>query len=204
MVKRKSKLKILTILLFSMVFLSQITPININYYSDNDISQKTQIDPKIEKIKANAVITEEIRINASDPARNWLWAVSQPWCSGSGFKSDPYVIENLVIDCQNSHSGIVIEESQNSMFNEYFRIQNNIIYNVGDTDSNSAGIKIYKTRDGEIINNNISSSRDGNYGIHLVGDPFMMMQPTIDINITDNYITNTERGIYLEERCSDI
>jgi len=32
--------------------------------------------------------------------QNWTWAASQYWCSGFGSFADPYVIEDLVIDAQ--------------------------------------------------------------------------------------------------------
>ena len=201
------KQKILTIVLFSLIFLPMLSMHN-NFDSyqntDDKQDQKLQNDGKI---GTSAIITEEIRINGSATgvgAHNWTWAKKEGYCSGTGSINDPYIIANLEIDCQNLYNGIVIENSYNWMFTEYFRIENCKIYNVGGTDSERAGIKIYKSRYGAIMNNNISSSRDGNYGIQVIGDGYMWMNPSEYINITENYITNTERGIYIVDGCREI
>ncbi len=201
----KSKtLIILAGLLFSTIFLTIVLQSSKISNWDNDVgmNQKKNEANDIVNIgdkRTKAIITEMIHINGSATgvgAHNWTWARDvKDWCSGSGTPADPFVIANKEIDGQNLQSGIVIENSYTS----YFRIENNTIYNVGVTDSDSAGIKIYKSRYGEIRNNKISSSRDGNYGIHVVGDGPLGSNPSEFISITQNYITNTERGIYLED-----
>ena len=211
MLNKNNKKKILALFLFSMILLTVLVQNNLiaNWNNDTNLDKELSSDEQTDlgNIKANEVLTDEIRINASATgvgAHNWTWAAAQDWCSGSGTIGDPYIIANLEIDGQNLHSGIIIENSYNWMFLEYFRIENNIIYNVGGSDSDSAGIRIYKSRYGAIRNNNISSSRDGNYGIHVVGDGSFMMNPSEYINITENHITNTERGVYIEDGCRDI
>lgn len=211
MLNKNNKKKILALFLFSMIFLTVLVQNNLilNWNNDTNLDKKLSSDEQTDlgNIKANEVLTDEIRINASATglgAHNWTWAAAQDWCSGSGTIGDPYIIANLEIDGQNLHSGIIIENSYNWMSLEYFRIENNIIYNIGGSDSGSAGIKIYKSRYGTIRNNNISSSRDGNYGIHVIGDGPWGTNPSEYINITENYITNTERGIHLEEGCREM
>ena len=61
-------------------------------------------------------------------AQNWTWASNQPWCSGSGTWSDPYLLENLTIDAQNASSGIEILNS-----NRYFIFNNVTVYNSSGT-----------------------------------------------------------------------
>lgn len=209
MLNKNNKKKILALFLFSMIFLTVLFQKNLisNWNNDINVDKETSSDEKTDlgNIKKSEVLTDVIRINGSATgvgAHNWTWAAAQDWCSGSGIIGDPYVIANLEIDGQNSHSGIIIENSQ--MFDQYFRIENNIIYNIGGPDSESAGIKIYKSRYGTIRNNNISSSRDGNYGIHVIGDGPWGTNPSEYINITGNYITNTERGIHLEDGCREM
>ncbi|TFG10756.1 MAG: hypothetical protein EU535_08050, partial [Promethearchaeota archaeon] len=215
--KKSNKTRILASFLFSMFFLTVFIQldINSNWNTDDSKDQKPQDDSKIDKLKINDVITSFIRINGSATgvgAHNWTWAKDEMGyvSQGTGDISDPYIIENLVIDGQNSHGGIEIVDSRNDEMAMpiYFRIENNIIYNVGAANSRSAGIKLYRTLHGTIRNNIISSDKGGNYGIHLVGFSSWMWPPymdtTKDINITANTITETERGIFIEEKCEDI
>ena len=215
MLNNNNKKKILALFLFSMIFLTVLIQNNLisNWNNDTNLDKELSSDEQTDlgNIKANEVLTDEIRINASATgvgAHNWTWAQKpeQGYVTpgGNGSQANPYVIENLEIDGQNLHSGIIIENSYNWGSTEYFRIENNVIYNVGGTDSDSAGIKIYKSRWGSIRKNNISSNKDGNYGIHVIGDGPWGTNPSEKINITENNISDTERGIYLQDGCRDI
>ena len=54
----------------------------------------------------------EIYIEDDDPLKNWaITAATEPWCSGSGIWSDPFIIENVTINGQNSGSCITIYDS---------------------------------------------------------------------------------------------
>jgi parallel beta-helix repeat protein len=105
-------------------------------------------------------------------------------CTGNGNYSDPYVIEDLVIDGGGSGSCILIENS-----NIYFKIENCSIYNSGGSPSaDSAGILLNNTDNGNLISNNCSN----NYiGIYL----FISYNNTISGN-TASY--NVECGICLD------
>ena len=101
-------------------------------------------------------------------------------CTGNGTYSDPYVIEDLVIDGEDSGSCILIENSD-----VYFKIENCSVYNSGG--SPTAGILLNYTDNGFLIDNDCSN----NYiGIYL----FYSYNNTISGN-TVSY--NTECGIYL-------
>jgi len=83
----------------------------------------------------------------------WAWAVAQPWCSGSGTFSDPYVIENITINGNRLSNGISIENS-----NAYFVINNCTVYNA------TLGVKLLNTNQGLLINNTCyNNSRAGIY-----------------------------------------
>ena len=100
------------------------------------------------------------------------------WCNGSGTQVDPYIIENVTIDGQNSGNCIEIRYS-----NVYFIIRNCTLYN-----GNSIGIYLYQVRNGKIFNNTCSSC---DYGIQLFFGDY--------INITDNILMdNAYTGIQLE------
>ena len=85
------------------------------------------------------------------------WAeleASEDWCSGSGTKYDPYVIENIYLDCQNMGPGIFI-----SLSSVHFIIQNCYIVNSGIGEHNS-GIALIHVCNGQIINNNFMYDYD--------------------------------------------
>ncbi|MHA1190671.1 MAG: NosD domain-containing protein [Promethearchaeota archaeon] len=84
---------------------------------------------------------------------NWTETVSMyNYVSGSGTWGDPYLIEDITIDAQNSGSGILIENTD-----EYFIIRNCTIYDTSQWNgvSYDAGIKLYYTDNGTIYNNTI-------------------------------------------------
>ncbi len=216
--KRINKTKILTFILFSMIFLTLIVQNNINFLNENDTIlaeeiQEIQDKGDTNEVKRSSVYTDLITINASADGvsvHNWTSAQDAGLveAGGDGTQGNPYIIENLEIDGQNSHGGIEILDS-NGPPDIYFRIENNLIYNVGAANSRSAGIKLYRTQHGTIRNNNISSRKAGNYGIHIKGQLMMGGWPwdpdtSKDINVTENTITNTERGIYIEDGAQEI
>jgi len=114
---------------------------------------------------------------------NWSIAADQWWCSGSGSQSEPYIIQDLVIDGQDQYDCIIIENST-----AYFRIENCTLSNIG---SLKAGIKLVNTTNGLLINNTcISNFEGGNYGIYLFNECGQNQ-------IIGNNISNFENGIYL-------
>jgi parallel beta-helix repeat protein len=113
----------------------------------------------------------------------WVDAENAGICTGSGIYSDPYVIEDLVIDCAFYGDGIYIYKSD-----VFFRIENCTVFNSGEGDT--AGIHIRDSKNGLLFNNTVYSNRgDGiclrnsdnntvlenkannnnNYGIHIYG-----------------------------------
>ncbi len=132
-------------------------------------------------------------------------AATEPWCNGSGTWSDPYIIENVTIDGQDSGNCIEISNS-----NVYFILRNNTLYNSG-SGSNDAGIFLYRTDNGQLINNTITLN--GYYGIYLddsnnnsiIGNSVTAnVEVGIGLYNSDynsvwfNIINNNDRGIKLE------
>jgi len=75
-------------------------------------------------------------------------------CTGNGTYSEPYVIEDLVIDGEGSGSCIFIENSD-----VYFRIENCTLYNAGGfKGGDDAGILLSNVDNSQLINNNCSSN----------------------------------------------
>ncbi|MEJ2251065.1 MAG: NosD domain-containing protein [Candidatus Lokiarchaeota archaeon] len=125
-------------------------------------------------------------------------------CTGSGNFSNPYIIEDLVIDGKNSGSCIWIENS-----NVYFKIENCTLYN-STIDSSYAGIKLDYVNNSKLINNNISSIFRGitiNHGnnnsvienyVSNTNDAGIYIRFSGDNLINENNVTNTiHYGIYL-------
>jgi len=127
---------------------------------------------------------DEFGINALNWSRT---ALVKWWCTGSGTFSDPYIIEDLVIDGKNSSSCILIENS-----NVFFRIENCTVYNSG-SGNYDAGFYLLSVSNGIIINNN--ASNNNYYGILLRFSD----NNTVLGNIVNN---NNIDGILLSSSCT--
>jgi len=122
-------------------------------------------------------------------AFNWYnTSLLKWWCTGSGTYSDPYVIENLVIDAQNSGSGIFIENS-----NVYFRIENCKVYNAGSV-WYEAGIRLQSINNGLIFGNNVSNNNfDGIY-----------LNDSNNNTISGNSVNYNDYGITVEDSSNNM
>lgn len=107
----------------------------------------------------------------------WAEAILEPWCSGSGTWSVPYLIENVTISSSTLLNSLKIANT-----NDPFIIRNCTFLAGG---SNRGGINIEYSNYGLIINNNGSHA---NNGIRLYYSDF--------INITGNILNYNGQGIY--------
>jgi parallel beta-helix repeat protein len=113
---------------------------------------------------------------------NWTETeVLYEWCSGSGAWGDPFVIDNITLDCKEKSSGLVINNSDQY----YFIIQNCTFYNC----SSFPAIIIQNSKNGIVHECNFS--RNNQIGIQLV--------KTDNCSFTFNTISYNEIGIYLEK-----
>jgi len=115
-------------------------------------------DPVHIKTSAKIPVPPIVIDNQGGGMYTWPQAESQFWCSGQGSQSNPYIIQDIIINGR-MESGVEIRNS-----NVYFRIINCEIYNMGD-DFFDAGIKLNNTQNGELINDIISNNNY--YGIIL-------------------------------------
>lgn len=155
-------------------------------------------------------ISGPIYINDADPSFNWSIAEGAGICTGNGTYSNPYIIEDFLIDGGGSVNCIVIENS-----NVYFRIENCTLYNSVSTPENS-GILLKQTNNGKLINNNCSFNKfgitfdsnceyitiQGNF-INDNTDSGMNLMESSYIDIRENTVNNNGiMGINLEPESS--
>jgi parallel beta-helix repeat protein len=129
-----------------------------------------------------SAISGKIYIDGDDPSSNWVVAKKLGICTGNGKYSNPYVIEDLIIDGGESGSCIYIRDSD-----VYFKIENCTIFNSGAYYLD-AGIELYKTHNGQIINNTVKNNRRGIY-----------LNRCHNHTILDNYIHYNDEGIFLSK-----
>ena len=145
----KEKFKLITIICIFYCFLFLLEP-NYMLDSDNFYSNLENHSNSILPKSSGYWSYYSIYIKDDGPGGNgsWAWAESQPWCSGSGNWSHPYIIENITINAQNQFNPLIIEDS-----NVYFIIRNCTIFNLNYDVETYAGIKLSKVSNGTLINN---------------------------------------------------
>ncbi len=124
-----------------------------------------------------------IFIDDLDPSRNWSYTASQyDWCSGSGTWNEPYIIENVTIDGQNTGSCITIKNS-----NKFFKINNCTLYNSGSLNTRM-GIKLENVENGLITNNSCYLNGNGIYA--LLNNNITIMQNNASNNAYSGFHFN--------------
>ncbi|MFX1574365.1 MAG: NosD domain-containing protein [Promethearchaeota archaeon] len=97
-----------------------------------------------------------INIYEGNPNYTWSkWVSEYKWCSGSGTNEDPYVIENLYINCKGKGGGIFVRNSTKP-----FIIRNCWIHN-GGPNQYDAGILIQEASKGTITDCILNYLRTG-------------------------------------------
>ncbi len=176
----KSKAKSKTIILLTIGILFALSPIinnNLSYITDNSNKSLDYNDDR-DNLKISA-ISRKIHIDGNS---GWVDFRNDGNCTGNGTYSEPYVIEDLIIDANNSGSCILIENS-----NVCFKIENCTLYNSGGGYSN-AGIKLNNITRGKLVINNCTAN---NYGIYLDND-------SDNNTISGNTVNDNDYGIFLD------
>ncbi|MFX1364628.1 MAG: nitrous oxide reductase family maturation protein NosD [Promethearchaeota archaeon] len=150
-------------------------------------------------------ITNKILINGTS---DWIDFRNAGNCTGSGTYSDPYVIEDLIIDGGGSGSCIHIENSS-----VFFRIENCTLFNSGDYSYLiiDAGISLNNVSNGIIKKNHLMYNLAG---IVISGSNSTISQNIIDNNlggivsdgenilIYNNSVSNNDYGIMAMLGCT--
>ena len=147
----KSKIIILSavgiLLALSPIITANLSFSTCNNNKSSECSDDINLYNKNPKISA---VSEKIHID-----NNWTAAKSAGICTGDGTYSEPYIIEDLVIDAESSGSCILIENSD-----VYFRIENCTLYNSG-SGATDAGIRLLYVNNSQLIDNNCFSDYVG-------------------------------------------
>jgi parallel beta-helix repeat protein len=161
-----------------------------------------EYNAKVNSYEANneslilSTITENIHID-----NNWSAAKTAGICSGEGTPSEPYVIEDLIIDGQINRSCILIENS-----NVYVRIENCTVFN--SEKSIESGIALKNSEKVTIINNDCSNNFHGIYiweskSISILANTIINCSYAIRFSsshhnvISENILKKAQYGIYL-------
>ncbi|MBA7562285.1 hypothetical protein ES708_03937 [subsurface metagenome] len=173
--KSSTKSKIIFLIALGILFtLSPMITVNLSFIAGNNnksskYNNDINLDNKNLKI---SVVSEKIHIINNS---GWVAFKNAGNCTGEGTYSDPYVIEDLVIDGGGSGSCIWIENSS-----VYFRIEKcSVSYS-------SIGIRLSNVNNSLIITNNCSPHY---YGIYL--------SECNNNTISGNIANNNGFGIYL-------
>jgi parallel beta-helix repeat protein len=176
----KNQLNKILYLLFSVLIIFIIfinIDGNINKNSELLIGDNLETENIINREfspKMSGVMNYRIHIDG-----NWSFtAGNYSWCTGTGTWSDPYMIQDLIMDGGGINSSIVIENTYRP-----FKIDNITIYNSGGTPE--AGINLKNVDNGTIVNCNISNNNG--YGISL---------SNLSENNTISFNTIYDNGIY--------
>ncbi len=174
---KMTRLKLNSITLGILFIFSIIIGASLNFNAGSyNYGFKNSVEFTLDNVNLKASkVSGKIHID-----NNWTAAEAAGICTGNGTYSNPYVIEDLIIDGGGLENCIWIENSS-----VYFRIENCTLYNSGDY--NYAGIQLSYVNNSQLINNNCSSNF---YGIWL----WNSNNNTILGNNANN---NEELGIYL-------
>jgi len=105
--KSNANSKIIILITLGIIFaLSPIINNNFNFNGGNIVD--FPLDNKNLKISE---VSGKIRINDANPTMNWSVAKKDGICTGNGTYSDPYIIEDLVINGGGSGDCILIQNS---------------------------------------------------------------------------------------------
>ena len=184
----KSTKKIIIIFIILAVCLPVLSTVNSSV-SSNTFKSRPNFESQVKKNVKHAgfwnLTGTPISIDDNNPTKNWSYtANTYNWCSGSGAWNDPFLIENVTIDGQNSGSCIEIRSS-----NEYFIIRNCTLCRSGSVLDADGGIKLQTVTNGKLIDNNCSFNGNGIFLIRSDNN-------SISGNIVNNNIDN---GIRLRE-----
>ena len=193
----KSNAKIIVLITLGILYALSLITINYsfnvgNYEKMAEYNDDFTLDKDNLKI---STVSGKIHID-----NNWTAAKIAGICTGNGTYSEPYVIEDLVIDGENSGTCILIENSE-----VYVIIVNCTIYN---SDMFGAGITLLNVNNSQLIDNNCSSNYRGIYISNCQNNTVsgntinnniygIFLAASHNNTVSGNFANNNLNGIYL-------
>ncbi|TFG25609.1 MAG: hypothetical protein EU533_00990 [Promethearchaeota archaeon] len=170
----KNKIKFLFALILLIGF-------NFISYPSFQVS-KSSFDQDSNEIKSSGTCSPISIDDLPSSLNNWSWAETQTWFGGgSGTPSDPYILEDLIIDGGGTSNCILI---QNSF--KHFIIRNCTVFNSG-TVLFASGILLFNVTNSQIIGNNASNNQF--MGISVLASNYNVISGNIANNNTNYGIT---------------
>ena len=185
----KSKAKIIILLAIGFLFaLLPIIAINFSFITGNsskssDYRDGSNLDNK--NLNLSAVSGKIHIINNS----GWVDFRNAGNCTGNGTYSDPYVIEDLVIDGGGFGSCILIENST-----VFFRIENCTVYNSGGFYVTEIGLSLHAGIKLSYVNNSLIIDNDSSVGWYG-----FRIENSDNNTISGNTLNYNEYGIYISD-----
>ncbi|MFX1500753.1 MAG: NosD domain-containing protein [Promethearchaeota archaeon] len=184
----REKFKFRNKMIFSLFLIVLLNCCSFNHVFLNLNFRDEKNTVKFKKTNIRALkISERIIIS-----NNWSEAKSAGICTGFGTFSDPYVIEDLIIDGGGSGTGLLIASKI-----VYFRIENCTIFNC------ESGIRLVRSCNGTLLKNNCSYNDIGIYLDGWTDDPTFTYEQYLTFycmnnTLTNNTINNNEQyGVYM-------
>lgn len=169
-------LGVLIALLCFTTYMSLISPLNTSMSDVREDNGSGNIKD-IKQPKRSATYTSNLTVDNAG-AKNWAWAVTQDWCSGSGTFGDPYLIDDHIIQFNNTLRGEYACINISNSHDVYFKISNcNVRNNASDF---GIGIALSNCTNGII--DTVICSNNGDDGIYIINS----MNITIDDSIMNN------------------
>ncbi|NHJ23651.1 MAG: hypothetical protein EAX89_03695 [Candidatus Lokiarchaeota archaeon] len=119
----------------------------------SSISISLGLKKSSENLNLRITTKTSIFVDDTQSAFNWASANASGICTGSGTFSDPYIIQDKIIQGNGGENGIWIQNS-----NAYFLILNCSISNCGEN-YKTGGLKLYQIENGAIRNCDISDNK---------------------------------------------
>jgi len=197
-------------ILLSLGIILVLTVVNYNLNLNPEIKNKcSEYSNNINLDNENLKISKLSDIIYIDGNFGWFSFKNAGYCTGQGTYSDPYVIEDLIIDGGSTESCIYIKNSD-----VYFKVENCTLYNSGG--STNAGIRLSYVNNSQLVNNNCSFNSYGIYLYHSGNNTALGNTASVNEdygiclyysdnnNISGNIVNYNYRGIYSSDSNNNI
>ncbi|MFX1411115.1 MAG: NosD domain-containing protein [Promethearchaeota archaeon] len=197
-----------TLLLFLGIILA-LSFVNYNLSLNPEIDKCSEYSKNVNLYNVDLKISKISDTIYIDGNFGWFNFKNAGYCTGLGTYSDPYVIEDLIIDGGGTESCIYIINSD-----VYFKIENCTLYNSGGAPN--AGIILYYVNNSLLVNNNCSFNAYGIYLYHSGNNTILKnivnynegygicLYYSDDNIISENILKYNFRGIYSSDSNNNI